>query len=71
MSAINSNTSDVNTERPINEFPFFKTRLVDIDYKAIIAGKSPWKDPYFKSDISTILDPMMMRSERLKSWESF
>jgi hypothetical protein len=62
---------DVNVERPIHEYPFMETRLKDIDYKAIIAEGKPWKDPYFKADSSTILDPTMMRPPNKKQWETF
>ena len=63
--------SEAARERPIKEFPFYAKRLHEIDYKAIIDARKPWRDPYFKADINSILDPTMMRSERLKNWETY
>lgn len=65
------NEAEAAKERPIKEFPFYSKRLKDIDYKAIIEAKKPWRDPYFRADASSILDPTMMRSDRLKNWETF
>ena len=38
---------EVNTERPIEEFPFYANRLLDIDYEKIIREGKQWKDPNF------------------------
>ena len=38
---------DANAERPIQEFPFYFNRLLDIDYEKIIADGKLWKDPNF------------------------
>lgn len=38
---------NVNVERPIEEFPFYANRLMDIDYEKIISEGKLWKDPNF------------------------
>jgi calpain-15 len=61
----------IETERPIQEYPFFKTRLQDIDYKAIIAAKGRWEDPYFRHDASSLFDPEMEKTEENKKWQKY
>lgn len=38
---------DAYVDRPIEEFPFYYNRLLDIDYEKIINDGKLWKDPHF------------------------
>jgi len=58
------------SERPINEFPFFEERLKPIDYKAIIEAKHPFSDPHWLAEESSIMDDFMMREPRVQKWQT-
>ena len=43
--------------REVKEFPFYATRLQEIDWRSIVAAGQPWTDPHFKPELSSIIDP--------------
>jgi len=47
-----------------------KDRLAPIDWKSIIEKGEKWLDPTFKTDVNSILDPHMMRPNRIRNWEN-
>ena len=47
--------------RPVSEFPFYQTRLKEVDYRAIIAQGENWTDEAFPTEKSSLLDASMMR----------
>ena len=36
-------------DRSIKEFPFYSTRLQEIDWQRVVAKGEDWKDPHFKT----------------------
>ncbi len=73
FQASNLDGVDLNklSERPVTEYPFYSTRLKQIDWKAAIETKTLFYDPYFHADTSSILDTTMMREPRVRKWETF
>lgn len=53
-------------ERPVRDFPFYDTRLKEIDWKAIVASGEQFNDPYFKPTASSLVDETMMRNNRIQ-----
>lgn len=62
---------DLEADRHVEEYPFYKGRLSPIDFTTIISEGKPWEDPHFKTEVSAILDDMMQRHERHRKWENF
>ena len=50
--------------RPIKDFPFYATRLQQIDWQAAIAAGEDWHDPNFPAQENSIVDEDMTRTER-------
>jgi hypothetical protein len=50
---------DCEANKVVKEYPFYQTRLKTIDWKAIEAAGKPFCDPFFKADVSSILDPTL------------
>ena len=58
------------SERQVKEFPFYSTRLKEIDYQSIIADGNDWVDPHFPPNTNAIIDDDMMRNQRIRAWET-
>jgi hypothetical protein len=56
---------------PVAEYPFYKTRLRDIDWKAAEQKITPFEDPYFKADISSIYESNLPKRAGIESWQEF
>ena len=50
--------------RLIKDFPFYATRLQQIDWQAAIAAGEDWHDPNFPAQENSIVDEDMTRTER-------
>ena len=57
------------SNRQVQDFDFYSTRLAPIDYQAVIDAGEDWKDPHFPPDSSSIVDEHMMKDSRMKKWE--
>mmetsp|Transcript_40684 Transcript_40684/g.53369 ORF Transcript_40684/g.53369 Transcript_40684/m.53369 type:complete len:170 (-) Transcript_40684:1210-1719(-) len=57
-------------ERTVKDFPFYSTRLAEIDWQSIVAAGMPWSDPNFKPIVSSIIDESMARDNRIKAWST-
>lgn len=57
--------------RQVREFPFYSTRLKDIDWQSILSAGQPWTDPLFKPQTNSLLDDSMSRNSRIQAWGSF
>ena len=74
QTQINDSQQKYNDEfnNKIPEFPYMNTRLRPIDWQSIVLAderaQNQWSDPYFKADKNAIIDPMIQRSNRIKSW---
>ena len=66
-----SKGSELPVNRPIVEYPFYHTRLREIDYKTIIAKGEQWSDPYFKADRSSLYDNQLPKSDNQKLWDTY
>lgn len=51
--------------REVEDFPFYQTRLKEIDYETIIAEGREWSDPTFRPALSSIIDENMSRDSRI------
>ena len=56
--------------RKVREFPFYSTRLQEINYQAIIAEGREWTDNTFRPITSSIIDETMSRDSRIQSWST-
>lgn len=61
---------DRECDRPIKEYPFYRTRLQPIDWQSIVAAGEDWKDPHFKTQVSALIDETMMRNNRITQWQT-
>ena len=54
------------------EYPYMKGRLFEVDWKAIVAKKRPWKDPLFPHGAYALYmnhkGPRNANDERLRKW---
>lgn len=61
---------DKPSQRPVQDFDFYASRLKPIDYQAIIDAGEDWKDPNFPPESSSIVDQHMMKDSRMRRWEN-
>ena len=61
---------DRECDRPIKEYPFYRTRLQPIDWQSNVAAGEDWKDPHFKTQVSALIDETMMRNNRITQWQT-
>ena len=63
ITALNLDGIDIDSEstRSVTEFPFYDTRLKQIDYQAIIEKGENWTDDTFPANTRALLDPYMMK----------
>ena len=54
----------------MREFPFYATRLQEIDWRTILQTGQPWTDPHFKPQVSSIIDEDMTRNRRIQAWST-
>ena len=59
---------DGECDRPVKEFTCYKNRFTEIDWQQVIAAGEDWKDPYFKTNVSSLCDETMMRDNRITQW---
>ena len=59
---------DKEVTRQVKEFPFYSTRLQEIDWQSVIAAGVDWKDPHFRTHVSSIVDESMVRNSRITAW---
>ena len=56
--------------RQVKDFPFYATRLQEINWQDILASNQEWTDPHFKPQTSSIIDESMTRDSRIQSWST-
>jgi len=55
----------------VAEYPFYETRLKDIDWQAAIDAETPFEDPHFAADITSIYEESLDRRPGIDGWADF
>ena len=55
----------------VPEFPFYSTRLRNIDWKAVVASGKPFEDPYFLADVSSIHESTLEMRSGIEQWKGY
>lgn len=59
------------SSKQVTEYPFYETRLKEIDWRTIEKSDEPFEDPYFKAELSSIFEESLPQRPGISGWAEF